>query len=259
MNLLSLANSISGRLPFEIVLVILSHLPVQDIVRLVQDDSPYFERLLLNHPFFYNRHLHVLLISDPLYSPSIQAQLIPGCQLPPIKTLEQHMLCLPPNPMETKAPIHFSLCSKLQLSRFEYQKRQIQFKPPSSSSISLLPTAGRRNMTMDSTDAATISIINTTTTISSSSTPSSNTMMINNNNNNTGGWVRPTSAGIIGVAVILTQNNVVLKRSLHAVNPIRTPVFERSHGYFGGQLEFEHHEGITRITKCIVGMDWFCC
>ncbi|KAI7853958.1 hypothetical protein BDC45DRAFT_509455 [Circinella umbellata] len=250
MNLLSLANIISGRLPFEIVLVILSHLPVQDIVRLVQDDSPYFDRLLLDHPFFNDRHLHVLLISDPLYSPVIQAQLIPGTQLPSIHTFEQHMLCLPPNPMETKATIHFSFCSRLQLTQFEYQKRKIHFKPsilslPSSSASTyphntLLPTAGRRNM-------ATPTIINTKTTV------------IDSNNNNTG-WVQPsTPAGIIGVAVVLTQNNVVLKRSLHAVNPIRTPIFKRTSGYFGGQLEFEHHEGITRVTKCVVGMDWFCC
>ena len=248
MNLLSLANIISGRLPFEIVLVVLSHLPVQDIVRLVQDDSPYFDRLLLDHPFFNNRHLHVLLISDPLYSPVIQAQLIPGTQLPSIHTFEQHMLCLPPNPMETKAAIHFSFCSQLQLTRFEYQKRKIHFKPssfsssPSSTSpvTTLLPTAGRRHMTAATT-------INTKTTLIDS-------------NNNDAGWVRPsTPAGVIGVAVVLTQNNVVLKRSLHAVNPIRMPIFERSHGYFGGQLEFEHHDGITRVTKCIVGMDWFCC
>ncbi|KAI8143228.1 hypothetical protein BJV82DRAFT_611870 [Fennellomyces sp. T-0311] len=196
MNLHDLATIISPRLPLELVLDILSHLPLHDIVRLVQDSSPYFDRLLLNHPFFNHRHVHVCLISDPLYSPVIQGQLIPGQPLPPM--MGERVLYLPDM---DKAQVHFTMMP-LQLARFHCTKRQIEF---------------------------------------------------------TAGPLGVRNTGVIGVALILTHNNVILKRSLHAINPIRTPYFERSRGYFGGGMQFHHSAGLTRVTQCVISMDWFCC
>lgn len=201
MNLQHLADIISPRLPLELVWLILSHLPVQDIIRLVQDDC--IDRLLIAHPFFNERHIHVLLTVDPT---AFQAYLVPGRPLPNLTYAEP-------------CGQFYSIAQPLSLASFHYTKHRIEFHNHDQDKwVRIHPPA-------------------------SSATTTTNGV-----------------AGVMGMAVVLVHNNVIIKRSLHAVNPARTPWFERSQGYFGGGVQFEYNKdkGGARVVSCTANMDWFC-
>ncbi|ORY93221.1 hypothetical protein BCR43DRAFT_496536 [Syncephalastrum racemosum] len=108
---------LARRLPLELVLAILSELPVPELARLHGD--PYVDRLLLNHPWFNERRLYICLTTGNHFT--LQPYFAPG-RILPVPQL---------NVLDTVATPHcyLSACVPFQVSRFHHDQHQIEFSP----------------------------------------------------------------------------------------------------------------------------------
>ncbi|KAI8388087.1 uncharacterized protein BYT42DRAFT_221161 [Radiomyces spectabilis] len=113
-------------LPTEILLEILSYLPLSDLCGLhsvlPSTYNPYIDRLMLTHPVFCQRRLYACLVNDPIVAMTLPSQYMPGR---PFSMIPSLMPWLTPSIKPTDdQSCHLKL---FQPRSFHYVTRQIQF------------------------------------------------------------------------------------------------------------------------------------
>ncbi|KAI9323813.1 hypothetical protein BX666DRAFT_2022528 [Dichotomocladium elegans] len=218
MNLLSLGRIISPRLPPEIVWLIAIHLPGEDILRLIGTSDDATIDRLLSYHPFFTVDRRLHVLL--MTDPALfQTYLVPGHPVP-------HLTYLEAPPLMTTTTTTTTCCYCCGTGQQQQQLHQHQ--QPCFYSV-LQPLELIRRAEGNTIEFA----------------PKDDWW-----------WVR--MRGVMGVAVVLTHKNIILKRSLHAVHPARQRRLEHQ-AYFGGSIDFDHQNDLARVTRCNVSMSWFCC